>query len=144
MGIATELTSVPCGFDPERIKQVLINLMNNAIQYGGPGTQVTLSLSQSDTKAYIRVTDNGPGIADDVKLRLFDRFYRADDARTTRKGNLGLGLSISKSIIEAHNGSIELESTVSGTCFLIILPLLTDEPESSNNGAKNRSHVAKS
>ena len=131
VNIETELTSVHGSFDSERIKQVLINLMNNAIQYGGPGTLITVSLSQSNQEACIRVADNGPGIADEIKARLFDRFYRADDARTTRKGNLGLGLSISKSIVEAHNGSIEVEPTNTGTCFLIKLPMIQSDTDAT-------------
>lgn len=109
--------------DAERIRQVLINLLDNAMKYMGTGDTIDLRLSRAGASALIEVRDNGPGIAAEHLPHIFDRFYRVSRARTNVSGvGAGLGLAISKSIIDAHGGRIEI-SCQSGTTVAISLPL---------------------
>ncbi len=115
--------------DRDRLKQVLLNLVDNAIKYTPQGGQVTLGLTQDDAWAQIFVRDTGIGIAPDHIPNLFDRFYRVDKARSRDAGGTGLGLAIAKSVIDAHNGKIQVESQVGqGSTFTVWLPL----PETKN------------
>ena len=98
--------------DIEKIEQVLINLVVNSIKYGNPnGTTYVGVESYSDKKFIIKVTDNGEGIKKEHISRLFERFYRVDQSRSREQGGSGLGLSIVKHIVEAHNENILLKST---------------------------------
>ena len=98
--------------DIEKIEQVLINLIVNSIKYGNPnGTTYVGVESYSDKKFIIKVTDNGEGIKKEHISRLFERFYRVDQSRSREQGGSGLGLSIVKHIVEAHNENILLKST---------------------------------
>ncbi len=98
--------------DIERIEQVLINLVVNSIKYGKVGGFTTVSVkSYNQDKLIIRVVDNGEGIKQEHIPRLFERFYRVDQSRSREQGGSGLGLSIVKHIIEAHNETISLKST---------------------------------
>jgi len=98
--------------DIEKIEQVLINLVVNSIKYGKIGGTTTLSVeSYNETKFIIKVIDNGEGIKQEHLSRLFERFYRVDQSRSREQGGSGLGLSIVKHIIEAHNETILLKST---------------------------------
>ncbi len=98
--------------DIEKIEQVLINLVVNSIKYGKPnGTTVVAVSSYNDNKFIIKVVDNGEGIKQEHVGRLFERFYRVDQSRSREQGGSGLGLSIVKHIIEAHNDAIFLKST---------------------------------
>lgn len=98
--------------DVERIEQVLINLVVNSIKYGKVGGFTTVSVkSYNQDKLIIRVVDNGEGIKQEHIPRLFERFYRVDQSRSREQGGSGLGLSIVKHIIEAHNETISLKST---------------------------------
>lgn len=96
--------------DPNKIEQVLENLVSNAIKYTNEG-HVKVSLSESETDLTVKVEDTGIGISDDHLSRLFDRFYRTDKARSRDKGGTGLGLSVVKSILTAHGSTIHIEST---------------------------------
>jgi len=99
--------------DIKRIRQVLINLVENAINYGKPdGGKTRISFFDMDENILVEVTDNGEGIAEKDLSRLFERFYRTDKARSREQGGTGLGLAIVKHIIEAHNQSINVRSTV--------------------------------
>lgn len=106
------------------MKQILINLLDNAIKYTLPTGNITLACYQENNKAILIVKDSGIGIpAIDLPL-IFDRFYRVDKARTRSAGGTGLGLTIVKFIIEIHGGEIDVQSTVhKGTTFTIKLPL---------------------
>jgi signal transduction histidine kinase len=96
--------------DPNKIEQVLENLVSNAIKYTNKG-YVKVSLTESETDITVKVEDSGIGISEDHLLRLFDRFYRTDKARSRDKGGTGLGLSVVKSILTAHGSAIHIEST---------------------------------
>ncbi len=110
--------------DAMKLGQVLINLMNNAIQHNKEGIELRLSIERNGRSAIIKVSDNGVGIPKESLPHLFDRFYRVDKARTRGQGNSGLGLAISKAIVESHGGAIHVESeTGKGATFTIELPL---------------------
>ena len=97
--------------DLEKIEQVLINLVVNSIKYGKIGGTTTLSVDNYDENKYIiKVIDNGEGIKQEHLSRLFERFYRVDQSRSREQGGSGLGLSIVKHIVEAHNETILLKS----------------------------------
>ena len=100
--------------DKERIEQVLINLIVNSVKYGKINGITTLGIeSYTENKFIIKVVDNGEGIKQEHTPRLFERFYRVDQSRSREQGGSGLGLSIVKHIIEAHNETILLKSTFS-------------------------------
>ncbi|MDA9327643.1 ATP-binding protein [Flavobacteriaceae bacterium] len=100
--------------DKERIEQVLINLIVNSVKYGKINGITTLGIeSYTENKFIIKVVDNGEGIKQEHISRLFERFYRVDQSRSREQGGSGLGLSIVKHIIEAHNETILLKSTFS-------------------------------
>jgi two-component system phosphate regulon sensor histidine kinase PhoR len=97
--------------DKERIQQVLTNLIVNSIKYGREKGTTEISIENLiRNKVIVRVTDNGEGIEKENIPRLFERFYRVDKSRTRKEGGSGLGLSIVKHIIEAHNEKIYVES----------------------------------
>ncbi|MRH42886.1 PAS domain-containing protein [Aquibacillus halophilus] len=109
--------------DPERLKQVFINLINNAINYTPNNGNISLSIETIDMFVRIIVSDNGIGISEESRDRIFERFYRVDKARSRNTGGTGLGLAIVKHIVEAHQGSIKVESKIDkGTTFCILLP----------------------
>jgi signal transduction histidine kinase len=112
--------------DRDRLKQVLLNLVANAIQYTPQGGEVFLSIKRIGDQARIIVRDTGPGIPAEDLPHIFDRFYRAEKSRTRSKtSGFGLGLSITKWIVEHHEGHIEVESKEGkGTTFVIWLKVL--------------------
>jgi len=109
--------------DHDRMVQVLVNLLSNAIKFTPQGRAVTLGLAQSQGKARLTVTDEGPGIPPEFRSRVFERFAQADAADTRPKGGTGLGLSISRAIVEEHGGTIAFETEMGkGTRFVVELP----------------------
>ena len=110
--------------DPERLRQVLTNLIDNAIKYGRAGGRVAVGGRIVDRgRVEITVADDGPGIPLEAKTRIFERFYRADKARSREQGGTGLGLAIVKNVVQAHGGDVRVESTLgAGTEFFITLP----------------------
>lgn len=115
--------------DPVRLRQLFLNLIDNAIKYTPEHGTVEISLTRTPLTAVVRITDSGIGIPPDELPKIFDRFYRVDKARSRELGGSGLGLSISKWIAEVHGGSITVESAVnSGSTFTVTLPL---KPHSS-------------
>lgn len=126
-----ELDQVIAIGDPDRLKQVMLNLVSNAIKYTPAGGQVTLRLKKDQNIGYFSVSDTGPGISEEDLPHIFKRFYRAEKARTrSRDSGYGLGLSIAYWIIEKHEGTIEVESTKGeGTVFTVKLPLGEREEE---------------
>ncbi len=120
--IISELSPLEITGDPERLEQVVANLLTNAIQYNQPAGEVRLKLEADNGLAVLTIADTGQGIAPDDLPRVFERFYRGDKSRTGG-GSAGLGLSICKSIIEAHGGTIEVMSGQNiGTTFTVRLP----------------------
>jgi heavy metal sensor kinase len=110
--------------DADLLKQLLLNLVDNALTYTPPGGHVDLALHVADGHARLAVRDTGPGIAPAELAHIFERFYRLDQARTRRSGGAGLGLAIARWIAEAHGGRIEVQSTVGqGSTFTVVLPL---------------------
>jgi two-component system phosphate regulon sensor histidine kinase PhoR len=110
--------------DPDRLMQVLINLVNNSISYTLEGGRVLLSVEKRKRTAEIRVEDNGIGIKAKELPRIFERFYRVDKDRSRNSGGTGLGLAIVKHIVEAHKGYVNIESVVGkGTTVIVSLSL---------------------
>ena len=104
--------------DEKRIKQVLINLIDNAVKYSFKNGKIKISIFDMDKNYLIEITDEGPGIPEEDLPRIFERFYRTDKARSRDKGGSGLGLAIVKHIIEAHKQTINVRSTLGvGTSF---------------------------
>jgi signal transduction histidine kinase len=122
----TDEANVPVvNVDPERMAQVLGNLVSNALRHTPVGGQISLAARQRGNNVVLSVQDNGVGIAPDKLPRIFDRFYRGDEARQAHEGESGLGLAIAKSLVELHGGTISVESTLGeGTTFRILLPAL--------------------
>ena len=119
-------TLVPVFLDGDsgRFKQVIVNLLDNAIKYTPAGGTVTLAVREQQGEAICEVSDNGIGIPAAAIPHVFDRFFRVDQARTRELGGAGIGLSIVKAICTAHNGRVEVESTEGrGSCFRVRLPL---------------------
>ncbi len=109
--------------DPERLTQILTNLIANALRYTPEGTRVELSVRAVDGGVETAVSDNGPGIPPEDLPRLFDRFWRAEKSRSRATGGSGLGLAVVKQLVEAHNGRIIVESARGvGTRFAFTLP----------------------
>jgi two-component system phosphate regulon sensor histidine kinase PhoR len=97
--------------DKEKIRQVIINLVTNAIKYGKEGGQIVASMYKTDGKhALVEISDDGIGIAEEHLPRIFERFYRTDRGRSRDVGGTGIGLAIAKHIVEAHEGSIHVRS----------------------------------
>ena len=110
--------------DEDRIEQVLTNLIDNAIRHTPVEGSVTVSLVKEQSYAKIQVRDTGVGIPQDDLPYVFERFYKADKARTRSKGGTGLGLAIARNIVEAHKGNITVDSVEKeGTTFTFYLPL---------------------
>ncbi|MBB6671844.1 sensor histidine kinase [Cohnella nanjingensis] len=109
--------------DIERIKQLVYILLDNAIKYTSENGTVDVALGSNPKQWYLSVQDTGIGIPEDGKQRIFDRFYRVEKHRSREEGSAGLGLSIAKWIVEAHRGSIEVESSLGeGSTFIVKFP----------------------
>jgi signal transduction histidine kinase len=110
--------------DSERLQQAIGNLLGNAARYTPEGGSVTVASYAADGFAVVEITDTGIGISDANMKNLFKRFWRADDARARATGGIGIGLAITKEIVERHRGRIDVESTEGvGTTFRILIPL---------------------
>lgn len=110
--------------DGDKIKQVILNIFHNAVQHTDPlQGQITVRLARTTGLVEFEIMDNGPGIAPEHVSHVFERFYRSDASRTRKQGGAGLGLAISKSIVEAHGGTISVRSeSGQGSAFKVILP----------------------
>lgn len=110
--------------DAKLIVQVIINIVDNAIKYTPPGSEIHIVTEKKNHMVYVSIADNGPGIADDVKLHVFEMFYSGANKVADSRRSLGLGLSLCKSIIQAHGGKITIsDNQPSGTVFAFTLPL---------------------
>ena len=120
--------------DPARLREILLNLLDNAIQYTPAGGKIVLGAKPSPEGVTFYVADTGIGIPVAEQQRIFERFYRVDDARSRDVGGTGLGLAITRHLVEAHGGTISLSSTVNqGATFSAFIPSLPAEKTSGNN-----------
>ena len=112
--------------DEARLRQVIVNLLANARVHTPAGSHVTTTLAREGDTLIVRIHDDGPGIAPDVRDRLFERFARGDSSRERRTGSTGLGMSIALAIVQSHGGSIDVDSSTApedhGTTFSVRLP----------------------
>jgi heavy metal sensor kinase len=124
-GVELKLTkTVPAMMegDSSRLRQMVRNLLDNAIKYTPGGGEVSIELQQSNGNFELRVSDSGIGIPRDDLPHIFDRFYRVDKARTRAEGGTGLGLSIVKQVVEAHGGNVNVSSEVgTGTVITVVM-----------------------
>jgi two-component system OmpR family sensor kinase len=109
--------------DPVRLRQVLDNLLANAAVHTPAGTAVHLTVTVEEAEAVVRITDAGPGISAEDRERIFDRFFRVDNSRTRENGGTGLGLSVVRSLVTAHGGSVGVTSEPGRTTFMVRFPL---------------------
>jgi signal transduction histidine kinase len=108
--------------DPERMEQVIINLLTNSLRYTKPGGHIAITLKNSTKQVMIEIEDNGEGIPKEDLPFIWNRFYRVDKSRSSKSGGSGLGLAITKQIIQLHGGKIDVDSVIGkGTKFTITL-----------------------
>jgi signal transduction histidine kinase len=108
--------------DPELLRRMVLNLLDNAIRYTPPGGKVSASLEAANGNLRLQVADTGVGIPPEAAPHIFERFYRGDQARSRQNGGFGLGLSIVKWIADSHRGTVELSSHPgAGTTFTVLL-----------------------
>lgn len=115
--------------DGARLRQVLSNLLDNAVKYTPRGGRITVSFAEKNGMVELNVADTGPGIAAENLRRVFDRFYRADAARSRDAGGSGLGLAICHTIVAAHGGDIEARNGAVGSIFTVRLPTGITRPD---------------
>jgi len=116
--------------DPVRLRQLVVNIVGNAVKYTPAGGRVRVTLTGQGSAASLEVSDTGIGIAPDDIPSIFDRFYRADRARTRAEGDTGLGLSIARWCAEAHGGRITVRSALGvGSTFVVTLPLVSSDEQ---------------
>lgn len=110
--------------DTDRLREVIDNLLDNALRHTPPGSTVAVSVRRQGGHARVSVQDSGPGLSPEEQAHVFDRFYRADGSRARHSGGMGLGLSIAKAIVEAHRGQLSVRSAPGEGCsFLVDLPM---------------------
>jgi len=120
-GVASDLSSIE--IDPDRIQQTLAILISNALRHTPASGSITVKAHHETDRVLIEVTDSGAGIPPEDLPHVFERFYRADKSRSRERGGAGLGLAIAKSIVEAHGGTIGVQSELGkGTTMIIQLP----------------------
>ncbi|MDB4405255.1 HAMP domain-containing histidine kinase, partial [bacterium] len=122
--IKCNLRSMKAEFDPSKMRQALLNLLGNAVKYNREGGEIEVTLNKIGAEIFWSVQDTGPGIESVALKSIFERFYQVDKARTrTGRNGTGLGLPITKAIVEAHGGAISVVSEVGkGTTFQVKLP----------------------
>jgi len=110
--------------DPDRIYQVVVNLLSNALRFNRPGGEIVISARPENSLVRVAIEDSGPGIASEQLSRIWERFHRADSSRARLDGGTGLGLAIVRSIVEAHGGTVSVESELGkGSTFSFTLPI---------------------
>ena len=128
--IAEDLAPAPMKGDPDRVKQILLALLDNAMRYTGEGGRIGIMTAADRKKAVITVSDNGIGIPDEHKTRVFERFYRMDGSRDTASGGTGLGLSIVAQLTEQMNGRVKISDTPGGGATITLEFPITPVPPS--------------
>ncbi|GAB7104767.1 HAMP domain-containing sensor histidine kinase [Streptomyces phaeofaciens JCM 4814] len=122
--------AAPALADEARLRQVVTNLVGNAVAHTPPGTPLRIGVGTAGGHAVLEVADEGPGLTPDQSGRIFERFYRADASRNRATGGAGLGLSIVHSLVTAHAGRVEVDSAPGrGATFRVLLPLLPDRSD---------------
>lgn len=116
-------STVQAWADPAVLRQAVINILDNAIRHSPSDGRIRIVVAHRSGEAVLEVIDQGDGIPEADRERIFDRFYRADKARARKTGGAGLGLSIARWAVEANGGRIEVESGGGGSCFRVWLPL---------------------
>lgn len=125
LALADPVPALTANLDGDRIVQVMSNLLSNAIKFSPPGETVTVTINRQNGWGRVAVADRGPGIPENFRSRIFQRFSQADSSDTRKAGGTGLGLSIAKTIAERHGGHIGFDSTLgAGTTFYFELPVL--------------------
>ncbi len=120
--------------DSDRLAQVLANLLSNAAKFSGDGGVVEISMVRKDGMARLSVKDNGPGISQAFRHRVFDRFAQENSSDDRQKNGTGLGLNITKAILEGHEGTIDFVSEVGvGTSFFFDLPEISSAEENESS-----------
>ena len=110
--------------DPDKLRQLAVILLDNSFKYTEPGDSIAMSTEERDGKVVLRISDTGIGISDEDMRHVFERFYRADKARSRQTGGSGLGLAIAESIAVLHGGSIQMRHhTPKGVEVIVKLPL---------------------
>ena len=125
---------------PKLLRQVLVNLVDNAAKYSPRGSKIVVDVFCDKEFAYVSIADNGAGILECDFKRIFDSFYRADKARSSAAGRVGLGLAITQAIVQAHGGSLEATSELGqGSVFTVRLPAAAspmENPKTENRKPK--------
>ena len=138
--VAETLVPVMVSGNLTRLKQVIVNLVDNALKYNHAGGTVSASVFVDGSTAVLRVEDNGIGIPEASQPFIFDRFYRADKTRSRATGGIGIGLSIVKAICNAHHATINVTSREGhGSVFCVTFPLLPDNPSAGELAAVSSS-----
>jgi len=120
-------SSIRVKADTVILRQVVINLLDNAKKYSPRKGHISVRVRRCNSHTgCVEVEDCGPGIAPEHRDKVFDRFYRIDEARSVEAGGAGLGLALAKGGAEAHGGGLELDSTTAGCIFRLLLPLSAD------------------
>lgn len=143
ISLRVEVEPVEVVGDPLRLRQVIDNLLSNALKFTPPGGEVELGIREIDGEAIVTVADDGPGIREDEVLHVFDRFFRGSNARA--KGS-GIGLSVARDLVRAHSGTIAVESKIHrGTTFTVRLPIASTDTRGSGDlaaaGASPSAHA---
>jgi signal transduction histidine kinase len=129
--------SITLKIDKDAISQVLLNLLNNAVKYSEERKYIQVRVCKNSISALISVTDHGVGIPKEELKKIFDKFYRVSTAKTRETRGTGLGLTLAKHIVEAHGGTIEVESEVGkGSRFMVILPITSTEKVRRNESMR--------
>jgi signal transduction histidine kinase len=120
--------SIVAQTDPDKLREVLVNLLHNAIEYNKPDGAIDLAVERSNGRIRFAVRDTGIGIAPESLEHIFERFYRGDPSRHADTPHAGLGLSIVKCYVELMGGTIQVQSSAAGTTFTVELPYIAPAP----------------
>jgi signal transduction histidine kinase len=139
VAVSVEPADLTANGDPERVHQVVANLLENAVRFTPRGGTVEVRAHRSPQGVTIEVLDEGPGIPDVERARVFERFYRADAARSSREGGAGLGLAIARWIVDLHGGEIHPEDRDPCGCRMVVtLPAFAGDPSTERTDRTER------
>jgi two-component system OmpR family sensor kinase len=128
--------------DPARLRQIIDNLVSNALQHTTAGTPVTVTVAAQAGQGTLTVADTGPGLSAEQAARVFERFYRTDRARSRASGGTGLGLSIVAALVTAHQGTISVDTAPGrGAAFTVKVPLTTPQGSPQPDTRKLAGHL---